>query len=34
MKFQDLPAHKKSFNLAMHIFQLTKSFSKEDPYSL
>ena len=34
MKFQDLLAYKKSFELAMQIFELTKSFPKEEQYSL
>ena len=34
MRFQDLLAYKKSFNLAMKIFELTKSFPKEETYSL
>ena len=34
MKFQDLLAYRKSFDLAMKIFQLTKSFPKEETYSL
>lgn len=34
MKFQDLLAYKKSFALAMRIFEVTKSFPKEEKYSL
>ena len=34
MKFQDLLAYKKSFNLAMEIFEVSKSFPKEETYSL
>lgn len=34
MKFQDLYAYKKSFELAMRIFELTKSFPKKETYSL
>ncbi|PIB27388.1 four helix bundle protein [Maribacter sp. 4U21] len=34
MKFQDLLAYRKSFDLAMRIFELTKSFPKEERYSL
>ncbi len=34
MRFQDLLAYKKSFDLAMEIFQLSKSFPKEETYSL
>ena len=34
MKFQDLLAYKKSFVLAMEIFKLSKSFPKEETYSL
>ena len=34
MKFQDLLAYKKSFNLAMQIFEVSKSFPKEETYSL
>lgn len=34
MKFQDLLAYKKSFFLAMEIFELSKSFPKEEMYSL
>ncbi|MDD7887256.1 four helix bundle protein [Flavivirga sp. 57AJ16] len=34
MKFQDLLAYKKSFDLAMKIFRLSKSFPKEEMYSL
>lgn len=34
MKFQDLLAYKKSFSLAMNIFELSKSFPKEEIYSL
>src|SRR5210317_1182121 len=34
MKFQDLVAYRKSFDLAVKIFQITKSFPKEETYSL
>lgn len=34
MKFQDLLAYKKSFDLAMQIFEVSKSFPKEETYSL
>ena len=34
MRFQDLLAYKKSFSLAMKIFEITKSFPKEETYSL
>ncbi len=34
MRFQDLLAYQKSFALAMKIFQITKSFPKEEMYSL
>jgi four helix bundle protein len=34
MKFQDLLAYKKSFALAMKIFEITKAFPKEEIYSL
>lgn len=34
MKFQDLLAYQKSFELAMQIFEFTKSFPKEERYSL
>jgi four helix bundle protein len=34
MRFQDLLAYQKSFSLAMRIFELTKSFPKEEMYSL
>jgi four helix bundle protein len=34
MKFQDLLAYKKSFSLAMTIFDVSKSFPKEEIYSL
>jgi four helix bundle protein len=34
MIFQDLFAYKKSFSLAMRIFEITKSFPKEEIYSL
>ena len=34
MRFQDLLAYKKSFALAMQIFELSKSFPKEEIYSL
>lgn len=34
MKFQDLLAYKKSFKLAMDIFEISKRFPKEERYSL
>lgn len=34
MNFQDLLAYQKSFELAMRIFEITKSFPKEETYSL
>ena len=34
MRFQDLLAYKKSFTLAMEIFELSKTFPKEETYSL
>lgn len=34
MTFQDLLAYQKSFDLAMRIFEITKSFPKEETYSL
>ena len=34
MRFQDLLAYKKSFILAMEIFELSKTFPKEETYSL
>jgi len=34
MKFQDLLAYKKSFSLAMKIFEITKLFPTEEMYSL
>ena len=34
MRFQELLAYRKSFNLAMQIFEITKSFPKEETYSL
>jgi four helix bundle protein len=34
MDFKDLLAYKKAFNLAMEIFQLSKSFPKEEKYAL
>ena len=34
MRFQDLLAYHKSFSLAMRIFEMTKSFPKEEMYSL
>lgn len=34
MDFTELLAYKKSFNLAMEIFNLSKSFPKEETYSL
>lgn len=34
MKFQDLLAYKKSFSLAMKIFEISKSFPQEEKYSL
>lgn len=33
MKFHDLLAYKKSFELAMSIFEITQSFPKEETYS-
>lgn len=32
--FRDLIVYKKAFNLAMEIFEMTKSFPKEEKYSL
>jgi four helix bundle protein len=34
MRFQDLLAYQKSFSLAMRIFRFSKSFPKEETYSL
>ncbi|MBA4275243.1 four helix bundle protein [Flavobacterium sp.] len=34
MRFQDLLVYQKSFSLAMRIFEMTKSFPKEEMYSL
>jgi four helix bundle protein len=34
MDFKELLAYKKSFELAMHIFELSKDFPKEERYSL
>ena len=34
MRFQDLPAYQKSFELAMEIFSISKSFPSEEKYSL
>lgn len=34
MKFQDLLAYKKSFEVAMEIFEETKKFPREEKYSL
>ena len=34
MRFQDLLAYKKSFSLAMRIFEITKTFPKDETYSL
>lgn len=34
MRFQDLLAYQKSFNLAMEIFEVSKSFPKSETYSL
>jgi four helix bundle protein len=34
MKFQDLLAYKKSFELAMEIFETSKKFPKDEKYSL
>ena len=34
MRFQDLLAYKKSFALAMRIYEISKSFPKEERYSL
>lgn len=34
MTYKDLLADKKSFSLAMRIFEITKSFPKEETYSL
>ena len=34
MTYKDLLAYKKSFSLAMKIFEITKSFPKEETYSL
>jgi len=32
MKFQDLLAYQKSFELAMRIFEISKSFPKEETF--
>lgn len=34
MRFQELLAYQKSFHLAMRIFEITKTFPKEEIYSL
>ncbi len=34
MRFQDLLAYKKSFALAMKVFEVSKSFPKDEKYSL
>ncbi len=34
MRFQDLLSYRKSFELAMRIFEVSKSFPKEETYSL
>jgi four helix bundle protein len=34
MRFQDLLAYKKSFELSMSIFEMTQNFPKEEKYSL
>ena len=34
MKFTDLLAYKKAFQLAMEIFEITKTFPKEERYAL
>ncbi len=34
MNFQDLLAYRKSFDLAMKIFEISKTFPKEETYSL
>ncbi len=34
MRFQDLFAYKKSFDLAMQVFEIIKSFPREEMYSL
>ncbi len=34
MDFKELLAYKKAFRLAMKIFEVSKSFPKEEPYSL
>ncbi|MDO6603713.1 four helix bundle protein [Arenibacter palladensis] len=34
MRFQDLMAYKKSFALAMRIFEISKTFPREERYSL
>lgn len=34
MRFQDLIAYKKSFSLAMKIFEISKTFPQEEKYSL
>ena len=34
MRFQDLLAYKKGFEVAMEVFEVSKSFPKEETYSL
>ena len=34
MRFQDLLAYKKGFDVAMEVFEISKSFPKEETYSL
>ena len=34
MKFQDLLAYKKSFELAMQIFEISKTFPRDEAYSM
>ena len=34
MRFQDLLAYKKGFEVAMEVSEVSKSFSKEETYSL
>lgn len=34
MDFKDLYAYQKAFDLAMHIFEISKTFPKEEQYSL
>ncbi|MEC5165286.1 four helix bundle protein [Flavobacterium sp. PL11] len=34
MRYQDLLAYQKGFSLAMKIFELSKSFPREEKYSL